>query len=690
MVIDSCNSTGTQPIRNEKCWLRGHRHGPYQYLSVDDQQQIWTVPETLLYRCVLNNSPAGGLQNGKLSLKSSVHPHKQAGISVSSPSNPMWSCGGFPNIGGVAVPCEPVAGGGGGYYGRQGYRISHGTLVGDISRWPSYDAKSRFWWNELACPTDAQMPAAFNVRRDRPASSQILTLPTIWNVCASSVKQCLLLAPALSLVVGEIWGNSIHSYVVSLLIRRKWAVMALFICTSLLLAGLVRCARRCAKRRPTAADQIKLLVMKSDYKDIDIGEPYWDQIASLPCLPWDDIAIGREIGTGAFGNVHEGRTADGQIFAVKTICMNKSTSAEAQREFAFEALFMHKFNHPNIVRLHWIQWDPPRLRIILEFMGGGDLRSFLREARPTQDDLNPYDLRILNLIEIALDIARGCQELNRQKYIHRDLAARNCLLTEKGPNRRVKIGDFGMARDIYENNYYRKGGRAKLPVRWMPPEAFLDGLFTTQTDVWSFGVVLWEISSFGMLPYFGVDNFDVMGLVTSGGRLDPPNTVPIELHDLMRSCWNTRAENRPSFTEIVAILELLSQRQEIVDMPINCFTPLPSTLVSPVGNSTPAMPLPSPSIVGTPCTAVTALSPGTPETTTGFGISMSGVPYTPINSEALRELHAEKSMRNDPAAVSDSGLTSGNIFDSIATVKDALFGNRVSDSGFQMKSACCL
>uniref|UniRef100_A0A0N4XTV7 receptor protein-tyrosine kinase n=1 Tax=Nippostrongylus brasiliensis TaxID=27835 RepID=A0A0N4XTV7_NIPBR len=123
----------------------------------------------------------------------------------------------------------------------------------------------------------------------------------------------------------------------------------------------------------------------------------------------------------------------------------------------------------------------------------------------------------------------GCEELNRQKYIHRDLAARNCLLTEKGPNRVVKIGDFGMARDIYENNYYRKGGRAKLPVRWMPPEAFLDGLFTAKTDVWSFGVVLWEISSFGMLPYFGVDNFDVMGLVTSGGRLDPPNSVPYEV-----------------------------------------------------------------------------------------------------------------------------------------------------------------
>ncbi|KHJ78213.1 hypothetical protein OESDEN_22167, partial [Oesophagostomum dentatum] len=112
----------------------------------------------------------------------------------------------------------------------------------------------------------------------------------------------------------------------------------------------------------------------------------------------------------------------------------------------------------------------------------------------------------------------------------------------------------------------------------MPPEAFLDGLFTTQTDVWSFGVVLWEISSFGMLPYFGVDNFDVMGLVTSGGRLDAPNTVPIELQDVMRSCWNTKPEERPSFTKIVAALELLAQREELANVPICCLGPISSAL----------------------------------------------------------------------------------------------------------------
>ncbi|EYB92981.1 hypothetical protein Y032_0187g1104 [Ancylostoma ceylanicum] len=479
----------------------------------------------------------------------------------------------------------------------------------------------------------------------------------------------------------------------SLMLQHKLAVIVLIFCLSMCLLGIVRMLRRAYKRPPTAADQIKLVVMQSDYKDVDVGESYWDQIASLPCLPWNEITIGREIGTGAFGTVHEGRTGDGKAFAVKTICMNKSTSAEAQREFAFEALFMHKFNHPNIVHLHWIQWDPPRLRIILELMEGGDLRSFLRDARPTQENLNPFDLSILDIVNISLDIARGCEELNRQKYIHRDLAARNCLLTERGPNRRAKIGDFGMARDIYENNYYRKGGRAKLPVRWMPPEAFLDGLFTTQTDVWSFGVVLWEISSFGMLPYFGVDNFDVMGLVTNGGRLDAPNTVPVELQEVMRNCWNTRPEERPSFSEIVAALELLAQREELAHQPICCLAPTSSALVSPVVCSAPMMPSPSISLADTPCTVVTALSPTTPDRT-GFGISMTGVPYIPINTGALREVFAERSSTmqeqhnpdlekligpspNADARDPSPGAVDDNIEDTIAKVKQALFGSIV-------------
>ncbi|KIH57785.1 hypothetical protein ANCDUO_12021 [Ancylostoma duodenale] len=155
-------------------------------------------------------------------------------------------------------------------------------------------------------------------------------------------------------------------------------------------------------------------------------------------------------------------------------------------------------------------------------------------------------------------------------------------------------------------------------------------------------VVLWEISSFGMLPYFGVDNFDVMGLVTNGGRLDAPNTVPVELQDVMRNCWNTRPEERPSFSKIVAALELLAQREELAHQPICCLAPTSSALVSPVVCSAPMMPSPSISLADTPCTVVTALSPMTPDRT-GFGVSMTGVPYIPINTGALREVFAEKS-----------------------------------------------
>ena len=100
-----------------------------------------------------------------------------------------------------------------------------------------------------------------------------------------------------------------------------------------------------------------------------------------------------------------------------------------------------------------------------------------------------------DLLLLAVDVAKGCQYLEEKRFIHRDIAARNCLLTSTLPSeRKVKIADFGMARDIYRADYYRKGGKAMLPVKWMPPEAFLDGLFTSKTDVWSFGVLLWEVS----------------------------------------------------------------------------------------------------------------------------------------------------------------------------------------------------
>ena len=131
---------------------------------------------------------------------------------------------------------------------------------------------------------------------------------------------------------------------------------------------------------------------------------------------------------------------------------------------------------------------------------------------------------------MCLDVAKGCVYLEEMHFVHRDLAARNCLVSSTDPDSRiVKIGDFGLARDIYKNDYYRKEGEGLLPVRWMSPESLVDGVFTTHSDVWAFGVLLWEIVTLGQQPYPARTNLEVLHHVRSGGRLTRPPNCPDEL-----------------------------------------------------------------------------------------------------------------------------------------------------------------
>ncbi len=145
--------------------------------------------------------------------------------------------------------------------------------------------------------------------------------------------------------------------------------------------------------------------------------------------------------------------------------------------------------------------------------------------------------------------------LSKQRYVHRDLAARNCLLDS---NLCVKIADFGLSRDIYENDYYRIGKNVcKLPIKWMPPESIEKQLFNTKTDVWSYGVLVWELFTRGMTPYPQIDNNDIFDHLKRGNRLPKTQYCPKRIYVILLKCWSENPKSRPSFA-------ILSERMQFI------------------------------------------------------------------------------------------------------------------------------
>ncbi|XP_064364986.1 proto-oncogene tyrosine-protein kinase ROS isoform X3 [Dromaius novaehollandiae] len=296
------------------------------------------------------------------------------------------------------------------------------------------------------------------------------------------------------------------------------------------------------------------------------------EIELLPAFPRDKLNLHKLLGSGAFGEVYEGTAvdilADGSgesKVAIKTL--KKGATDHEKSEFLKEAHLMSKFDHPHILKLLGVCLLNEPQYLILELMEGGDLLNYLRGAR--KQKLQTTLLTVTDLLDICLDICKGCVYLEKMHFIHRDLAARNCLVSVKeyeSCSRVVKIGDFGLARDIYKNDYYRKRGEGLLPVRWMAPESLIDGVFTNRSDVWAFGILIWETLTLGQQPYPGFSNIDVLHHVQSGGRLESPNNCPDDLCDLMTRCWAQEPHNRPTFFYIQDKL------QEIRHSPM-CFIP---------------------------------------------------------------------------------------------------------------------
>ncbi|CAL8355601.1 unnamed protein product [Lota lota] len=266
----------------------------------------------------------------------------------------------------------------------------------------------------------------------------------------------------------------------------------------------------------------------------------------------EKITMNKELGQGSFGMVYEGM-AKGVVkddpetrVAIKTV--NESASMRERIEFLNEASVMKEFNCHHVVRLLGVVSQGQPTLVIMELMTRGDLKSHLRSLRK-ENSTSQVLPSLKKMIQMAGEIADGMAYLNANKFVHRDLAARNCMVTE---DYTVKIGDFGMTRDIYETDYYRKGGKGLLPVRWMSPESLKDGVFTTMSDVWSFGVVLWEIATLAEQPYQGLSNEQVLRFVMDGGLLDKPDNCPDMLFELMRMCWQYNPKMRPAFLEIIS------------------------------------------------------------------------------------------------------------------------------------------
>ncbi|XP_034558039.1 tyrosine-protein kinase Lyn isoform X2 [Notolabrus celidotus] len=274
-----------------------------------------------------------------------------------------------------------------------------------------------------------------------------------------------------------------------------------------------------------------------------------------PCVkpqvqkPWDkdaweiskeSITMVKKLGAGQFGEVWMAFYKNTTKVAVKTLKPGTMT-VEA---FMEEANVMKMLQHDRLVRLYAVVTKTPPIYIITEYMANGSLLDFLKSDAGAKQQLP-------KLIDFSAQIAEGMAYIEEQKYIHRDLRAANVLVSE---SLLCKIADFGLARVIEDDEYSAREG-AKFPIKWTAPEAINYGSFTIKSDMWSFGVLLYEIITFGKIPYPGMTKGEVMSSLQRGYRMPQPTECPAELYEIMQTCWKHKPEERPTFEYMQSVLE---------------------------------------------------------------------------------------------------------------------------------------
>ncbi|NWT76727.1 ROR1 kinase, partial [Prunella himalayana] len=313
-------------------------------------------------------------------------------------------------------------------------------------------------------------------------------------------------------------------------------------------------------------------------------------------LPLSAVRFMEELGECAFGKIYKGHLYlpgmdHAQLVAIKTL--KDFNNPQQWAEFQQEASLMAELHHPNIVCLLGVVTQEQPVCLLFEYTNQGDLHEFLVMRSPhsdvgcssDEDGTVKSSLDHGDFLHIAVQIAAGMEYLAGHFFVHKDLAARNILI---GEQLHVKISDLGLSREIYSADYYRVQNKSLLPIRWMPPEAIMYGKFSSDSDIWSFGVVLWEIFSFGLQPYYGFSNQEVIEMIRKRQLLPCSEDCPPRMYSLMTECWHDLPSRRPRFKEIHARLRswegLSSHTSSTTPSGGNATTQTTSLSASPVSN----------------------------------------------------------------------------------------------------------
>ncbi|ELR48691.1 Proto-oncogene tyrosine-protein kinase receptor Ret [Bos mutus] len=326
-------------------------------------------------------------------------------------------------------------------------------------------------------------------------------------------------------------------------------------------------------RRPSL-DSMENQVSVDTFKILE--DPKWE-------FPRKNLVLGKTLGEGEFGKVVKATAfrlkgkAGYTTVAVKMLKENASPSE--LRDLLSEFNLLKQVNHPQVIKLYGACSQDGPLLLIVEYAKYGSLRGFLRESRKAGPGYvgsggsrnssyldNPEEraLTMGDLISFAWQISRGMQYLAEMKLVHRDLAARNVLVAE---GRRMKISDFGLSRDVYEEDSYVKRSKGRIPVKWMAIESLFDHIYTTQSDVWSFGILLWEIVTLGGNPYPGIPPERLFNLLKTGYRMERPDNCSEEMYNLMLQCWKQEPDKRPVFADISKDLDkMMVKSRDYLDL----------------------------------------------------------------------------------------------------------------------------